>query len=122
MVDVLSASAARSEKGDVLALKVVNFAPFAVKARINIAGVGKLAPTARTVLLTGSDLKLENTAEQPDRVAPVNGQRDGIGPEFFLVFPTYSYTILDLQSQLPIVKHYFDISAKDKAGPETLPK
>jgi hypothetical protein len=105
VVDVLSASAARSEKGDVLALKVVNFAPFAVKARIDIASVGKLAPTARTVLLTGNDLKLENTAEQPDRVAPVNGQRDGIGPEFFHVFPGYSYTILDLQSQLPIVNH-----------------
>jgi hypothetical protein len=101
MVDVLSASAARSERGDVLALKVVNFAPFAVKTKINIANLGKLAPTARTVLLTGKNLKLENTAEQPDCVVPVDGQRDGIGPEFVHVFPAYSFTILDLQSQSP---------------------
>ena len=90
VVDVLSASAARSEKGDVLALKVVNFAPFAVKTKINIAGMGKLAPTARTVLLTGNDLKLENTAEQPNRVVPVErpARRHcaGVYPRFPRVF------------------------------------
>ena len=94
-----SASAARSEKGDVLALKVVNFAPFAVKTKIGIAGMGKLSRTARTVMLTGSDLKLENTAEQPNRVVPMSGQRDGIAAEFMYVFPAYSYTIIEIKRE-----------------------
>ncbi len=74
VVDVLAASAARSEKGDVLALKVVNFAPFSIKTKINIAGMGKLAPTARTVLLTGNNLKLENTVGEPNRIVPVSAR------------------------------------------------
>jgi hypothetical protein len=97
VIDVLVASAARSEKGDVLALKVVNFAPFALTTKVNIAGMAQLAPVAKTVLLTGEDLKLENTAEQPHRIAPVTGQRDGIGPEFVHVFPAYSYTIQEVR-------------------------
>ena len=72
-----------------------------ILTKISIANLGKLAPTAKTVLLTGDDLKLENTAERPDRIVPVGGQRDGIGREFFHVFPAYSYTILDLQAQSP---------------------
>jgi len=97
VVDVLAASAARSEKGDVLSLKVVNFAPFSIKTKINIAGMGKLAPTARTVLLTGNNLKLENTVGEPNRIVPVSARRDGIAPEFVHVFPAYSYAIIEIK-------------------------
>jgi alpha-L-arabinofuranosidase len=63
-IDVLMASAARSERGDVLVLKVVNFAPFGLKASIHISGMGRLRPTAKMVLLTGGNLNLDNTADQ----------------------------------------------------------
>ena len=98
-IDVLVASAARSERGDTLALKVVNFAPFGLKASIHISGMGRLRPTAKMVLLTGGNLNLDNTADQSDRIVPVAGQRDGIGPAFVHNFPAYSYTILDLREQ-----------------------
>ena len=97
-VDTLVTSAARSEKGDVLALKVVNFAPFPLKTRIAIAGLEKLTPVAKLVVLTGDNLKLENTAEKPDRVVPATSTRDGIGREFIHIFPAYSYSIIDMQT------------------------
>ncbi len=96
--DVLVASASKSEKGDVLAIKVVNLAPFAITSKVRVEGMAKLAPTAATVVLTGSDLKRDNTAEEPTRVVPNAGRRDGIGPEFNHVFPAYSYTILTVRA------------------------
>jgi hypothetical protein len=82
-----------------LALKVVNFAPFGLKASIHISGMGRLRPTAKMVLLTGGNLNLDNTADQSDRIVPVAGQRDGIGLDFVHNFPAYSYTILDSREQ-----------------------
>ena len=43
-IDVLVASAAKSEDGAHLCLKVVNFAPFAIKTKIHLAGAGSARP------------------------------------------------------------------------------
>jgi hypothetical protein len=96
-VDALVASAARNERGDALALKVVNFAPFPLRTRIGIAGLRGLSPRARVVTLTGGDLNAHNTAADPTALAPVASARDGIGPDFEHSFPAYSYTILTLE-------------------------
>ena len=96
-VDTLVASSARSAKGDALTLKVVNFAPFPLKTKIAIAGMERISPLAKLVVLTGDDLKSENTAENQTRVVPVSSTRDGISPEFVHIFPAYSYTILDIE-------------------------
>lgn len=98
-IDVLVASAARSEDGSRLCLKVVNFAPFSIKTKVHLAGMGPIAPTATTVLLTGNSLKLDNTADEPTRIAPVAGSRDGIGDDFVHQFPAYSYTLIDVQTK-----------------------
>ena len=82
-----------------LCLKVVNFAPFSIKAKVHVAGMGALAPTAKTALLTAANLKLDNTAEEPTRVAPTAGSRDGIGPDFVHAFPAYSYTVIDMRAK-----------------------
>lgn len=95
--DAVVASAARNEAGDAVSLKVVNFAPFAVTARVRVKGVAGLASKAKTLVLTGRDLSLDNTAEEPLRVAPVAGERDGIASEFEHVLPAYSYTVIALR-------------------------
>lgn len=68
------------------------------KTKTTIAGLPRLASAAQTVILTGDDRRLENTADQPTRVAPVAGTRDGIAPEFMHLFPAYSCTIMDLKA------------------------
>jgi alpha-L-arabinofuranosidase len=83
----------------VLVLKVVNFAPFSLRTKIHIAGVGQLRPIAQTVLLTGDNLNVDNTADQPTSVVPVTRQRAGIGPDFVHDFPAYSYAILDFRAE-----------------------
>ena len=50
------------------------------------------------VLLTGGNLNLDNTADQSDRIVPAASQREGIGLDFFHVFPAYSYTVLDFRA------------------------
>ncbi len=90
------AGAARNESGDLLALKVVNFAPFALNTKIYITGMREMAPTANIVLLTGKSLKEDNTAENPERIAPMTGQISDAGSGFQHVFPAYSYTIIQL--------------------------
>jgi hypothetical protein len=96
-IDVLVASAAKSDDGSRLCLKVVNFAPFSIKAKVHLAGMERIAPSAKTVLLTGSSLKLDNTAAEPARVVPVAGSRDGIATDFAHQFPAYSYTLIDVR-------------------------
>ena len=98
-IGVLVASAARSEDGSRLCLKVVNFAPFSIRTKVHLAGTGPLVPSAATVLLTGNDLKLDNTAAEPGRVVPLVGKRDGIAEDFVHQFPAYSYTLIDLRRQ-----------------------
>lgn len=95
-IDVINASAARSEDGRKLCLKVVNYAPFPIKTTIKIAGMGPLAPTANAVLLTGPDLKLDNTAGEPSRIAPTQSKLQGISESFTHSFPAYSYTLIDV--------------------------
>lgn len=81
-------------RSSVVCLKVVNFAPFAILSKINIAGMATLQPKAKTVLLTGDNLKLENTADQPNRVVPVEGSLNAIAPEFTHVFPRFRTQLL----------------------------
>jgi len=98
-VDAIQTSVARSEAGDVLDLKMVNFAPFAIKARIRIAGAGQIAREAGRVQLTGNSLKDENSAENPDFIHPTAGRIDHAGNDFSELLPAYSYTIIDLRSR-----------------------
>ena len=95
-VDTINASAARSEDGKRIELKVVNFAPFAQKTAIRIVGTGKLMSKAELVQLTGGDLMTENTAAEPERIKPVSSVIKGAGNDFSCLLPAYSYSIISL--------------------------
>ena len=89
-IDVLVASAARSESGDVLVLKVVNFAPFAMKTKINIAGMAQV----RTQSENGSAHRRRSEVgehcrpAQPDRAGHRHARwhRPGLPPRLSGVF------------------------------------
>ena len=99
MIETIQASAARSESGDVLALKIVSFAPFAIKARIRITESGEIESSANAVRLTGKNLDVSNTAQNPNCVQPVQWQITNAGNDFSEVLPAYSYTIIDLRAK-----------------------
>lgn len=93
----LHASASRDNRtGDVI-LKVVNAGFEPQETALSLAGLPKLAPTARVITLTHADPTAENTLDEPRKVAPQEGTFEVKGPAWTHTFPANSLTILRLK-------------------------
>lgn len=94
----LDVTATRSDDGKVLVLKVVNTGDTARPTRLQFEGFTPSRPTVRVETLAG-DLEAVNTAEQPDRIRPVESEwHHGLtqGAATY-AFPPHSFTILRLE-------------------------
>jgi len=81
--------------GEVI-LKVVNTASAAKPITINIAGAKSVGKSARTFVLESSDLKAENSLDNPTRVAPVERQITVSGNQFPFTLTPQSMTVIRL--------------------------
>lgn len=67
----LFTSASLDERSGEVILKVVNVAPSSREVRIALAGAKQVRPNGKVIVLSHSDLKAENSLDQPRRVSPV---------------------------------------------------
>lgn len=95
--NALDATAAKSDDGKTLVLRVVNTSPAEVAARIELAGFTPRQPTARATVLTG-DWDSVNTPERPDYIKPSESDwRHQYKNGVTRVFAPCSMTILRLR-------------------------
>ena len=85
--DDLFSSASLDEPAGEVILKLVNASSSSKEVRINFAGAKKVGRVAKTFVLESSDLKAENSLDNPMRVAPIEKQLTIPGQEF-----TYTLT------------------------------
>jgi hypothetical protein len=94
----LQVTAARSQDGKTLVLRVVNGGDRAVTARLRVEGFTPTRPEASVEELSGP-IDGVNTADEPRRVAPRSGPwrhgLGGAGPAY--EFPPRSFTILTFE-------------------------
>ena len=83
--------------GDII-LKIVNVSKYAVATAMKLKGVASVSPSATSVLLTSSDVRDENSLEEPRKVVPKRLSVDGISENFKYVFAPHSITVLRLNA------------------------
>ncbi len=91
-VPLLSVTACRDPATSKLALKVVNIANVPIAADIALGGISAIPEMVNVAVLSGNNLKTFNTAEDPQRLHPID-QQIKIAPRFTYTFPAYSYTV-----------------------------
>ena len=90
------ATASMDEPAREVILKVVNTGPAAKPITINIAGPKQVGKTGKTYVLESSDLKAENSLDNPSRVAPVERQITVSGNQFPFTLTPQSLTVIRL--------------------------
>ncbi len=70
----LFTSASLDEPAGEVILKVVNAAPSSREVHINLAGARRLGKVGKVIILESSDLKAENSLDNPMKVAPIERQ------------------------------------------------
>ena len=89
-----------SASGEII-VKAVNVSDRALPTKILLEGVKAVEPEAAAVVLTSAGPTDENTADSPNRVAPVTRTLKGASREFVHEFPAYSATVLRLKASAP---------------------
>jgi alpha-L-arabinofuranosidase len=84
-------------KGQDVILKVVNVAAQPQETQIDLAGAGKLEPTAQALVMTSESEQDENSFDQPEKVAPKAAAVSGVESNFKFTFPARSVTVLTLK-------------------------
>jgi alpha-N-arabinofuranosidase len=90
----LFTSASLDEHANEVVLKVVNTASTAREVRIVLAGAKGLAGSGKAFILASSDLKAENSLDNPTKVAPVETQVTISPNELAHTLAPYSLTVL----------------------------
>jgi alpha-N-arabinofuranosidase len=90
----LYASASIDRRSSELILKAVNTTPTARAVRVEVTGAGPLRGEGRLIVLGSTDLKAENSLEQPTRLAPVESTARPAGSGFDLTLAPRSLTVL----------------------------
>lgn len=90
----LYASSSLDEQTGEVIMKVVNTAPAAKEVRITLAGVSKVAPTAKAFVLENADLKAENSLDNPMKVVPVERPLQVSSSQFAYSLSPQSLTVL----------------------------
>lgn len=98
---VIAASATCSTTScDAIALKVVNVGERPVDVAVTTGGVSEgsfVAGAGDVTFLSGNNALLENSFEEPVKVAPVRSLMNGLGREFLLRMPPLSLTVVELR-------------------------
>lgn len=90
------ATASLDEPAGEAILKVVNTGPAEKPITINIAGPKRVGTTGKTFVLASSDLKAENSLDNPTRVAPVERPISISGNQFPFTLTPQSLTVIRL--------------------------
>jgi len=90
----LYASASLDEPAGEMVLKVVNTASAPRAVNISITGAKRVGKTGKTFVLESSDLKAENSLDNPTRVAPVERHITLSGNQFAHTFTGQSMTVI----------------------------
>jgi alpha-N-arabinofuranosidase len=91
--DLFTSASLDAGTGEVI-LKLVNAAPSPREVRVNLAGAKGVAGTGRAIVLASSDLKAENSFEEPTRVSPAERQFAVPSGEFSFTLAPDSLTVL----------------------------
>ena len=95
----LYASASVDRRAGEVVLKIVNAAPSQRNVRINLAGVSGVRRVARAYVLGTTDLKTENSLDQPIKLAPVQRQVQVQSTEFSYTLDPSSVTVLRIATR-----------------------
>ncbi len=90
----LYSSASLDERTGEVIVKVVNTASAAKEVRVNLAGASRFGPSAKAFVLQSTDLKAENSLDNPTRIAPVERQVSISSGEFAYTLTPQSFTVL----------------------------
>lgn len=94
----LFASAALDKGAGEVVLKIVNLAATPKEARINLAGARKVSRRGQAFVLASTDLKAENSVQEPMKVAPVEQPFTVPSNEFVYKVSPNSLTVLRIGS------------------------
>lgn len=90
----LYTSASLDERSGEVIMKVVNTASAAKEVRISLAGANRIGKAGKAFVLESSDLKAENSLDNPTRIAPAEKQLSISSGEFNYTLSPQSLTVL----------------------------
>jgi alpha-L-arabinofuranosidase len=90
----LFASASIDDRTGEAILKIVNAEAASRELRISLPGAAKLGQTGKAFILSGSDLKAENSLDDPAKIAPVERQFAVSSSEFTFTLAPNSLSVL----------------------------
>ena len=93
------AVAGRVKATNEVVLKLVNACGTEVGADIDLQGAANVAKTAAASVVTGGNTLVENTLEEPERVAIKTSQVAIAGPAFKQTLPPWSVTVLRVKAE-----------------------
>jgi alpha-L-arabinofuranosidase len=96
--DLYTSASVDEQSGQVI-LKVVNTGSASSEVRITLAGAAGTGTMVTTFVLQSSDLKAENSLDQPTKIGPVERQFSNAGGEFVYTFMPHSFTVLRIPSR-----------------------
>ena len=94
----LYVSAAREEKSGEVIVKVVNATSKAIPASLDLGGMTKVSRRGTATVLTSGDLQIENTLDQPRRIAPKEVPLANLAQRFDYEFSPNSLTVLRVKA------------------------
>ncbi len=96
--DHLFTTASHDDKtGDVI-LKAVNVQAGSRPLKVSVQGMATVESITGTAeVLASADLKVENTLDEPTKLAPVSSELGKVSPEFTRELPGYSVTVIRLR-------------------------
>jgi alpha-N-arabinofuranosidase len=94
----LFASASLDNRAGEVVLKVVNAGSSPREVRIDLAGARNIKRVGKAFILASSDLKAENSLEEPTKVSPVEQQLTVPSAEFSFTLAPQSLTVLRVGS------------------------
>jgi alpha-L-arabinofuranosidase len=92
--DRFFALAGKDDRSGELVLKAINVSRSPVKGQVILNGAARAGGKARLITLSSEKLADNNSMDQPDKVAPVDGVLETAGDHFSYQFPPNSLTIL----------------------------
>src|SRR5262249_53461459 len=95
----LFTSASIDDRTGEVILKIVNTDAASREVRINLAGAAKVGSQGKVSILTGADLKAENSLDEPTRVAPVERQFAVQSGEFTFSLAPNSLSVLRIPAR-----------------------
>jgi alpha-L-arabinofuranosidase len=90
----LFASASIDDRTSEVVLKIVNAEATSRELRINLAGAAKAGAAGKAFILSGPDLKAENSLDEPAKVAPVEREVTVSSSEFSFTLAPNSLSVL----------------------------